>query len=139
MIVSSVNGRVRVRAQVLRSAGTAAAMVSQLSAVPGVIDARPNAGAGCIAVTFDPDVLEIEVLEKRIESLCRSAERARRNPGRGITRHLNRATKYGMVASLATSLAYGYVGRKKPHIRFGTAFLVFAGAHMLRYRHTLMR
>jgi hypothetical protein len=111
-----------------------------MGALPGVLDVRPNPGAGCLVVTFEPDVLEIEMLEGQSEALCQAADRVpRKNKGRGLSRQLNRVTKYGMLATLTTSLAYGYLGRKKAHIGFGAAFLVFAGAHLFRYQSSLMR
>jgi len=91
-------------------------------------------------VTFDPDALDVGVLEERIETLCQAAERVpRNNNGRALSQQLNRATKYGMLASLTTSLAYGYLGRKKAHIGFGAVFLALAGAHLFRYQGSLFR
>lgn len=140
MIVSTVNGRVRVRARALRSDKSAARVAAELAQLPGVVDARPNAGAGCLIVNFDPDALDIGVLEERIETLCQAAERAPRSDnGRALSRQLNRATKYGMLVTLTTSLAYGYLGRKKAHIGFGAVFLALAGAHLFRYQGSLLR
>ncbi|MFO8004279.1 hypothetical protein [Thioalkalivibrio sp.] len=139
-IVSTVRGRARIRARVLRSPQTAAHLATEIAAIPGIVDVRPNPGAGCLVVTFTPDVLPVEVLEERSESLCQAVEGApRKNKGRGLSRQINRATKYGMLATLTTSLAYGYLGRKKAHIGFGAAFLVFAGAHLFRYQGSLFR
>ena len=140
MVVSAVRGRARVRAKALRSPQTAARLSAEIAAIPGVLDVRPNPGDDCLVVTFEPEVLQIETLEEQSEVLCQAAERGpRRNKGRNLSRQLNRATKYGMLATLTTSLAYGYLGRKKLHIGFGAAFLVFVGAHLLRYQGSLMR
>lgn len=139
MIISTTTGRVRIRAKVLRSGRVADRIAAQIGEVPGVVDARANSGAGCLVVTYEPDVLEPEALEDQLEAMCQAAERTPRSTSRGLSRQLNRATKYGMLATLTTSLAYGYLGRKKAHIRFGAAFLVFAGAHLFRYQNSLMR
>lgn len=139
MIISTVTGRIRIRARVLRSGRIAERVAAQMSNVPGVVEARPNSGAGCLVVTYEPDALDAEALEDQLEAMCRAAERAPRSTSKGLSRQLNRATKYGMLATLTTSLAYGYLGRKKAHIRFGAAFLVFAGAHLFRYRSSLIR
>jgi hypothetical protein len=140
MIVSTVHGRVRIRARALRSGKAATRIAEELADLPGVVDARPNPGAGCLIMTFDPDAIDVTVLEERIESLCHAVERAPRNSnGRGLSRKLNQATKYGMLATLGTSLAYGYLGRKKAHIGFGAAFLALAGAHLFRYQGSLFR
>ena len=139
MIVSTLKGRTRVRARVLGSPRVATRIAEEIATIPGVLDVRPNPAAKCLVVTFAPDVLEIETLEERAESLCEAAGRVPRGNGRGLSRQLNRATKYGMLATLTTSLAYGYLGRKRAHIGFGAAFLVFAAAHLFRYRGSLMR
>ena len=139
MIISTVTGRVRIRAKALRSSRIADRIAAQIAGVPGVVDVRPNAGAGCVVVTFEPHTLDAETLEDQLEALCRAAERAPRGTSQGLSRQINRATKYGMLATLTTSLAYGYLGRKKAHIGFGAAFLVFAGAHLFRYQNSLMR
>lgn len=140
MIVSTVRGRVRVRARGLRSENAAARMAAELAEIPGVVEARPNPGAGCLIVKFDPDGLDVAILEERIDALCRAAERVpRKNHGGGLSRQLNRATKFGMLATLTTSLAYAYLGRKKAHIGFGAAFLALAGAHLARYQASLFR
>lgn len=139
MLVSTVNGRVRVRARILRSAATASRIAHALRSLPGVDEVRMNPGAGCLVVTFEPDALAVEELEDRIEAQLHAAERVPRGNGRGLSRQLNQATKYGMLATLGTSLAYGYLGRKKAHIGFGAAFLVLAGAHLFRYQCSLLR
>jgi len=140
MIVSTLSGRARIRSRALRSPQTAARVAAEMATIPGVLDVRPNPGAGCLVVTFAPDRLDIELLEERSEGLCRGPDRApRKNSSGGLSRQINRATKYGMLATLTTSLAYGYLGRKKAHIGFGAAFLVFAGAHLFRYQGSLMR
>ena len=100
--------------------------------------------ADTLPTELDTDALtaatvDTEALEDRLESLCLAPAAKPRPAGRSISRHLNRATKVGMMATLATSLACGYAGRKKAHIGFGTAFVALAGMHMLRYQATLVR
>lgn len=139
MIISTVTGRVRIRAKALRSGRIADRVAAQIAGVPGVVEVRPNPGAGCVVVTYEPQALDAETLEDQLEALCRAAERSPRSTSQGLSRQINRATKYGMLATLTASLAYGYLGRKKAHIGFGAAFLVFAGAHLFRYQNSLLR
>ena len=139
MIVSTVSGRVRVRAPRLKSHRIAEDIRREAAAIPGVTQVRVNAGAGSLVVGYDSRAVDLEALEDRLEALCLPPAAKPRPPGRGFSRHLNRATKVGMMATLATSLAYGYAGRKKAHIGFGAAFLALAGMHMLRYQATLVR
>lgn len=139
MLVSTLNGRVRVRARVLRSAATADRIAHDLRCLPGVIEVRTNPGAGSLVLTFDAEAFAIEELEERIEAQLHMAERRPRGGDRGVSRRINQVTKYGMLATLGTSLAYGYLGRKKAHMGFGAAFLVLAGAHLFRYQGSLLR
>lgn len=139
MIVSTVTGRIRIRAPRLKARSSAKAIRRDAAGLPGVLDARVNSGAGCLVVRYDPEVVDTEFLEDRLEALCTASVRRVDGGGRTMSRYLNRATKVGMMTTLATSLAYGYLGKKKPHVGFGTAFLAFAGMHMLRYRAGLIR
>ncbi|MEQ8602103.1 MAG: hypothetical protein RIB45_02200 [Marivibrio sp.] len=139
MIVSTVQGRIRVRAPRLKSARFGREAVEAAAALDGVLEARHNRGAGCLIVSYDPQTVETEALEDQLEAICTEraeAVRAGRSP---LSRRLNQATKVGMMASLATSLTYGFLGRKKEHIAFGTVFVALAGAHMVRYQRTLVR
>lgn len=105
----------------------------------GVNSARVNPAAGSLVVTYDAAAHDGEALEKKLEDVCLRAGRDAVPVRRDLQAQLNRVTKVGMIATLGTSLAYGYAGKKKPHIAFGSAFLVFAGLHMLRYRARLLR
>jgi len=139
MIVSTVSGRIRVRAPRLKNHRIAEGIRREAAAIPGVTQVRVNAGAGSLVVGYETRAVDTEALEDRLESLCLAPAAKPRPAGRSISRHLNRATKVGMMATLATSLACGYAGRKKAHIGFGTAFVALAGMHMLRYQATLVR
>ena len=139
MIVSTVEGRIRVRAKRLKSAAIAASITRQVEGLEGVDEVRANPAAGSLVVSFDPGLIDTVALEDRLEALCLPPERAPSKAGRDLSRHLNRATKVGMMATLATSLAYGFLGNKKAHIGFGAAFVALAGAHMFRYQGTLIR
>lgn len=139
MIVSTVSGRIRVRSNRLKSKKTAEQIRRQAVQLDGVTEVRINPAAGSLVVGYDTRAVDTVELEDRLEALCLPPA-ARPKSGRGrASRHLNRATKVGMMATLATSLAYGYLGKKKAHIGFGTAFVAFAGMHMLRYQSTLVR
>lgn len=100
---------------------------------------RTNAGAGSITATYDPCTLDLEEIERELEALCLAPETTPRGISSNFSKRLNRATKIGMMTTLGTSLAFGYLGNKKAHIGFGTAFVAFAGMHILRYQRTLIR
>lgn len=139
MIASTVPGRIRIRSGRLKSRRIATAVREAATALDGVNSARVNTAAGSLVVTYDAAVNDGEALEKKLEAACLTAGREAVPVRRDLEAQLNRVTKVGMITTLGTSLAYGYAGKKKPHIAFGSAFLVFAGLHMLRYRARLLR
>ncbi|WP_405229156.1 heavy-metal-associated domain-containing protein [Lentisalinibacter sediminis] len=139
MIASTVPGRIRIRSGRLKSRKIATAVREAATALDGVNSARVNTAAGSLVVTYDAAENDGEALEKKLEDVCLTAGRDALPVRRDLQAQLNRVTKVGMIATLGTSLAYGYAGKKKPHIAFGSAFLVFAGLHMLRYRARLLR
>jgi hypothetical protein len=129
LIVSTVEGRIRVRARRPKSAVVAASITRQVEGLEGVDQVRANPAAGSLVVSFDPVLMDTVALEDRLEALCLPPERAPSKAGRDLSRHLNRVTKVGMMA---TSLACGFLGNKKAHMGFGAAFVALAGAHMFR-------
>ena len=139
MIVSTVSGRIRIRSNRLKSKKIASKVLREVEALEGVSDVRINPAAGSLVVNYDTRAVETLELEDRLEALCMPPKPATNGTKKTISRYANRATKVGMATTLATSLAYAYLGNKKAHIRFGKAFVVFAGLHILRYQSTLLR
>lgn len=140
-VVSTVSGRLRVRSRRLKSPAFARELAAKLGLQPGVLEVHPNPAASSLAVLFDADEVDLEQLEDEIESLCdaRTAPTGRAKGGARLSPSVNRIAKIGMVSSLGTSMAFAALGRKKPHIAFGTAFLAFAGVHMFHYSNRLLR
>jgi copper chaperone CopZ len=139
MIVSTVSGRIRVRANRLKSNKIAEKILARAEQLEGVTGARVNPAAGSIVVSYDTRAVDADILEDQLEALCRPPKPANNGKKKTVGRYVNQATKVGMMTTLATSLAYGYLGNKKAHIRFGQAFVAFAGLHMLRHQSTLLR
>jgi copper chaperone CopZ len=139
MIVSTVSGRIRVRSNRLKSERLANNIRRNAEQLVGVSEVRVNPAAGSLVVSYDTRLVDTIDLEDQLEALCLPATAAKNGKSSAISKHVNRATKVGMMTTLATSLAYGYLGNKKAHIRFGTAFVAFAAMHMLRYQSTLVR
>ena len=139
MIVSTVSGRIRIRSKRLKSRKTADQVAQEAGALEGVSDVRVNPAAGSLVVSYDTRAVDTIALEDRLEALCMRPRSTAGGARKTLGRYANRATKLGMATTLTTSLAYAYLGNKKAHIRFGEAFVVFAGLHMLRYQSTLLR
>jgi copper chaperone CopZ len=139
MIVSAVAGRIRVRSNLLKSREFAQNVQRRAEGLSGVNEVRVNPSAGSIVVSYDASRADIETLESELEALCFRPQSALRPRNADLSRQLNRATKIGMVTSLGTAVAMGFMGKKKAHIGFGTAFLALAGLHIWRNRRTLLR
>ncbi|MGD2118110.1 MAG: hypothetical protein PVG66_07115 [Chromatiales bacterium] len=136
VVVSTVAGRLRVRAKRLKSRRIAEQICEQIRTLPGALEVRANPAAGSIIISFDSEQVDVHELEDAIDELCQPPAK---NAPTGMSRQLNRITKIGMISTLATSVAYGVAGKKKPHVQYATAFLAFAGMHMLRYSKSLLR
>ena len=140
MIVSTVDGRLRVRANRLKSKKVSESVKNRIEALTGVTTVRTNPGAASVVVHFHAEQVDTDVLEEEIVTICTPATNSNDRNGKSqLSKRLNQASKIGMVGTLATSLAYGFMGKKKPHIRYGTAFLALAGMHMLKHSRTLLR
>jgi hypothetical protein len=139
MIVSTVAGRIRIRSNRLKSSKIAAKIEQRAKQLDGVTDVRINPAAGSLVASYDVLTVETEMLEDALEALCLPPKPANNGTRKTVSRYVNRATKAGMIATLATSLTYAYLGKKKAHIRYGQAFVALVGLHMLRHRSTLLR
>jgi len=139
MIVSAVAGRIRVRSNLLKTRTFAEEVRRGAEGLAGVAEVRTNLAAGSVVVIYDVREVDAEALENALEALCLAVPASRTSAKAGFSRQLNRATKIGMVASLGSAVALGFMGKKKAHIGFGTAFLALAGMHIWRNQRTLLR
>ena len=140
MIVSTVDGRLRVRANRLKSKKISESVKKRIEALDGVISVRTNPGAASLIVYFHAEGVDTDMLEEEIVAICTPSKSGKRSEAQSqLSRRLNQANKIGMAGTLAASLAYGYLGKKKLHIQYGTAFVALAGLHMLKYSRTLLR
>lgn len=139
MIVSAVAGRIRVRSNLLKAKDFARDVQQQAQCLPGVSEVRLNASAGSLVVSYDTGTADVEALENELEALCFRRPPVVRPANGELARQFNRATKIGMVTSLGTAVVLGFMGKKKAHIGFGTAFLALASLHIWRNQRTLLR
>jgi hypothetical protein len=139
MIVSTVAGRIRVRSSLLKIRDFARDVEQQAERLPGVSQVRLNVAAGSLVVSYDTREADAEGLEGELEALCFRRPTVARPANSNLARQFNRATKIGMITSLGTAVALGFMGKKKAHIGFGTTFLALAGLHIWRNQRTLLR
>lgn len=139
VLVNAVTGRLRVRSPILRTRRAAEPIEAEVRAIPGVSEVRLNPAAASLVVLYDPQQVEMEVLEERLERLCTDHQARAQRRRRDLSRQINLAGKVGMLTTLAGTIGYAYLGSKKTHERMGWAFLAFTAYHLLRNRGTLLR
>lgn len=123
----------------MRSRQIAASAKQEIEAINGITDVRTNPGAGAIVICFDTREVDVDTLEEQIEKICKPAATAMENRSKRVAKQLNRVSKIGMVSTLALSVRYGVMGRKRPHIAYGSAFLALATLHMLKHSKHILR
>lgn len=139
MIVSTIAGRIRVRSNRLKSRKIAQSVEAKVKTLAGVTEVRINGAAASMIVHFNRRSADVEWLEDQIEAICRPQPQAGTKRSSPLSKQLNRATKVGMMSTLATSLAFIALGKKKPHAQFGMAFVAFAGLHMAKHAKLLLK
>lgn len=142
-IVSSVPGRIRLRDDALRRLAPLERLRTVLAAIDGVLSAEANAVAGSIVLRYDAARVAQPALEAQVDAAANAALAAshRSQPRRTHSpqRRVNRYAKYGMLGSLATSLAFAATGRKRWHAASGGLFLVCLAMHLAMNRRDLLR
>lgn len=138
MISSITDGRIRIKTNRLKNKRVSDSIKGKVEALNGVSAVRTNPGASSIVVHFNKNQVDIEQLENEIFELC-SPPKANKKSKPKISRRVNQASKIGMMATLSASLVYGFMGKKKPHIYYGSAFVGLAGLHMLKHSKSLIK
>ena len=139
VLVNAVPGRLRVRSHTLRHRKFAESIEAEVRATPGVNDIRLNRAASSLVVFYDPEQIEMEALEDRLERLCMDRQARVARTRKSLDRQVNLASKVGMGATLAGVVGTAYFGSRKTHEQLGWAFLAFTAYHLLRNRATLLR
>ncbi|MFM8442918.1 MAG: HMA2 domain-containing protein [Methylococcus sp.] len=139
-IVSSLPGRIRVRAPALRRQSHAQHVKAALARLDGVTRVESNPNASCIVIHFDPARVVIEEFDTLVEKTIDDALAKPLTIGRRPTRmQVNRYAKVGMLGSLATSMALAASGQKRWHAITGAVFLGCLGVHLGVHRRHLLR
>lgn len=139
-IVAAIPGRIRVRDGGLRQPDRQARLHAELLALPGVLSAKGNEVAGSVVVHYDAACVSSEHMEMQVEQAV-DAELVQPRDKAAIARRLriNRAAKYGMLGSLATSLALAATGNKRWHAATGMVFVACLGVHLATHRRQILR
>lgn len=151
LLRSRVPGRIRVRHPALRVRTRLTGLAAELAGWDGMIVVEGNPSTGSLLLHYDalsraPAEMEARVAEAAAAAIGLSAEppvalskpaAPRKKPSRNNLRQLNRAAKFGMMASLPLSLAALAVS-KRAHAAAGAAFVALVIVHMTANRRYLL-
>lgn len=145
MIVSFVEGRVRVRHPALKDAETMATIESMLADYPGVLQAVPNPVTGSLLVHYDPEQISTDdlkaaaaMLEAQLGPATSAAGVPGSSPGFSIPESffnwLPRKCETNLLNAGFSLCLLGLVASKKLHTVAGGAFAALTLFHALRRR-----
>jgi hypothetical protein len=131
MIASFIDGRIRIRAEVLKRPEAMAMARSLIEGSAGVLKVESNARTGSILVRYDPAVITPEMLTGAaalMQAQFGAAPRAQKTGRPGRLPGPN-AEMFLLTLSYGGMLA-GTVLGKRVHIAFGVLFSLLTGIHV---------
>lgn len=139
-IVSALPGRIRIRDRVLRDCARLGRIEEALGRLEGIDSLQANHGAGSIVLHFDAARVDVEKLEAAVDQVIDADLAKPHKPHRrSLKMQINRGAKFGMLGSLAASLALAAAGEKRWHAVTGGVFVACLGVHLGVYRRSILR
>lgn len=139
-IVSSLPGRIRIRDKRLRDPARLNELRKELLKIAAITNLQDNVRTGSVVVNFDASLIEIAVLETKLDS---AVDKVLAEPSPLLTKkHINRYNKIAMTGSLLASLALATARQKRLrrwHALTGYLFVANLGVHLYLYRKSLFR
>ncbi|WP_333654145.1 HMA2 domain-containing protein [Dissulfurispira sp.] len=132
MIVSFIEGRIRLRHEILKRPYAAEKIKKIFLSMKGVMDISMNHKTGGMLIIYDSGVLDIKDISRRLALLMD----LRADDKKGFV-YPRKTVNAGMLASLIISLLGAATGKTALHIAAGIVFAGFAGAHTYKYRQML--
>ncbi len=158
LIVSSIPGRLRLRARDLDPEQAAALPVAieAIAALPGVREVTDNPRTTSVLIHYDPRILSQTSMETAVltllgadDEIAPAASAATEEAGVEATKmrppqttwrsHINRGSKLGTMAAMTVSLLALLARYKRVHARAGILALVFVSVHLYIQRRRLLR
>ncbi|MDR1165280.1 MAG: hypothetical protein LBO66_05305 [Deltaproteobacteria bacterium] len=146
MIVSSIRGRLRLRAAAFENPDLP---LGEAKNCPGVLSVNHNPRTGSLLITYDPEELnpimagalleklDPEAFETYLQSLA-SPEKPASSPLPSLGLKGD-SLGLSLVFTLLTLVVTGFAGNKKIHAIVGMAFLEMVAQHLYKYRKRLKR
>lgn len=148
MIVSIIDGRIRIRNLRLKEGAFAGELKRHLLAVNGLREILINPRVGSALLVYDTSITSAERIIKRISRLLNISQKTEVQKGKvsgvNIIREFSlnklntrKAVRIGLIAALSASLIALVFGSKALHAAFGLVFLSFAAIHIFKYEKLL--
>lgn len=131
MVVSAIEGRIRIRDEALREGETASLVEQALLECAGVERASANPRTGSLLVAYDAATTSVAAMAGVAADLL-SPQAFQPGRGNGSRVRLT-AVHFGMLASLALNLLAALSGAEGLHVVAGLGFLAFLAAHLSRF------
>lgn len=139
-IVSALPGRIRIRDRVLRERARLGRVEAALARLEGIDSLQGNPGAGSIVLHFDAARVDVAALEAAVDATIDAELATPHKPHRrSLKMQINRSAKFGMLGSLAASLALAAAGEKRWHAVTGGLFVACLGVHLGVHRRSILR
>lgn len=131
MIVSLVDGRVRIRDEAFKTHSVTSSLKSRLTSAKGVEGVTANPRAGSILIIYDSAATSIQNIIDAVKGYINiSATKKPLDKRKVKSVSIRRIINIGMFASLFMSLVGMATGFMKLHLIAGLMFVGFLGIHL---------
>lgn len=137
MIVSAIDGRIRVVEPALNQKVKADAIEAGLRAIRGVKNTTVNRITGSLLVVYDADAIDRASMRNQIKKRIRAISN-RSSVGVLNGRRPRRYVKYGLLGTITASIGLLYYSESW-HFRVGSAFLSLLSLHLFQNRKRLLK
>ncbi len=134
MIASYFEGRARIRHKALKNADNMENVLALLKFYPGVHDAVPNLATGSLLVTYDPEAIPLEDLQKALQALEENFGPDASSPRRRFKLTRQQENALLNAAFFLTMGSLFLPGGKRIHRYVGGFFAMLALDHYLKRR-----
>lgn len=135
MIVSSIDGRVRIKDKKLKASDIVSKIKNKLLQNEGIKDIYTNHRTGSLLILYDRTILRLEQI---LYVLADYIEITKTQYSKGINLFANRKIiNHGMLLSFALSMFGAIADVSGLHIIAGGIFLGFLALHLLRYKNVI--
>lgn len=143
MIVSLIDGRIRIRDIRLRGDIFSTALKERLLAQRGITEVLINCKVGSLLVFYNTAEVNtteiINILSNYLDIADNPKTSRARSKIRKVSISKQRIIKIGMLSSLALNLIAAVLDAKALHITAGIIFLGFLGSHLIKRRRLIFR